>query len=58
MTAATAVDSTVAETVTEAQPSGGAKDRAVTAASAVFPPGAKVCWCGDTSREKSVDVEQ
>ena len=66
--------------VAEARPPGGAKDRAMTAVSAVVPAGAKVCWCGmcgaataatgvvptgaksvgvgETSRQKSVDVEQ
>ena len=69
-----------AESIAEARLPGGAKDRAVTAASVVDPAGAKVCWCGmcgaakaatgvlptgawyvgvgETSRQKSVDVEQ
>ena len=35
-----------AKSVAEARPPGGATDRAVTAASAVDPTGAKVCWRG------------
>ena len=47
-----------AKSVAEARPPGSAKDRALTAASAVVPTGAKSVGVGETSRQNSVKVEQ
>ena len=48
----------VANSADEARPLGSAKDRAMTAASAVDPAGAKSVDVGQTSRQKSIDAEQ